>query len=102
MKIPGQLSIEINNVVLVSSDDGKRTRLEAAIAEDEAYKAVIVCSPEDLAIFLDSLAMPPTPDERITLGYKVRVKRQNQSASDMAQRRDTVGKIVTRSIKPDD
>jgi hypothetical protein len=89
-------------VALVSSDDGKRKRLKTAIAKGNNYNAVNVCSPEELAVFLDALAMPPTPDERITLGYKVRVKRQNQSASDMATRRDTVGKIVTRSILEDE
>lgn len=90
------------HVILVTPDDGKRKRLANALGQDEALNAVQVCSPEELALFLDSLAQPARPDDRIVRGYKVRVKRQNQSASDMAARRDTIGKIVARSIKPEE
>ena len=96
------LAGRFQHVILVTPDDGKRKRLAVALGQDEALKRVQVCSPEELALFLDSLSQPDQPDERIVRGYKVRVKRQNQSASDMAARRDTVGKIVTRSIKPEE
>lgn len=90
------------HVILITPDDSKRKRLAKALGQDAALKAVRVCSPEELALFLDSLAQSDGPDERIVRGYKVRVKRQNQSASDMAARRDTIGKIVARSIKPEE
>ncbi len=89
-------------VMLITEDDGKRQRLKNALAQDDLLQGVAVCSPEELALFLDTLTQPNQSDERIVRGYKVRVKRQNQSASDMATRRDTVGKIITRSIKPEE
>lgn len=90
------------HVLLISEDEGKRERLRNALVKEVALQEVRVCSPEELARFLDSLGGPDHSDERIVRGYKVRVKRQNQSPSDMATRRDTIGKIVTRSIRLDD
>jgi len=89
-------------VILVTPDDGKRKRLTNALSQHDMPEGVLVCSPEELALFLDSLAQSDRPDEHIVRGYKVRVKRQNQSASDMTTRRDTIGKIVARSIKPEE
>lgn len=91
------LAASFEHVVLISTDEGKRTRLKNTLAE-EGLAQVLVHSPEELAIFLDTLG-DPTPQEKLVRGYKVRVKRQHQSASDMISRRDIVGKVVTRSVQ---
>ena len=89
-------------MVLIAEDESKRHRLKKALNDDPTLQAVLVCSPEELALFLDSLAESSQSDERIVRGYKVRVKRQNQSPSDMAMRRDTIGKVITRSVLDDE
>jgi len=88
------LAASFSHVVLISSDEGKRMRLRNALA-DEGLADILVQSPDELAVFLDSLG-EPAPTEKVVRGYKVRVKRQPQSPEEAAKRRDVIEKVISR------
>lgn len=91
------LAAGFQHVVLIATDEGKRSRLHSASAE-LGRPEIRVCSPEELAQFLDTLQVPEA-GEKLVRGYKVRVNRQKQSPDEAAKRRDAVGKVMAQSIK---
>lgn len=64
----------------------------------EADRArLTILTPEDLPDYFDSLA-PADPPETTVRGYKVRVSRVAVSADEARDRRDTLARIVARSL----
>lgn len=86
------LAASFQHVVIVSTDEGKRRRLQKALA-DGGLAAVLVCAPDELAVFLDTMGRPE-PSEKMVRGYKVRVKRQTQTPEEMVKRRAAIGKTI--------
>lgn len=86
------LAASFQHVVIVSTDEGKRRRLQKALA-DGGLAAVLVCAPDELAVFLGTMGRPE-PSEKMVRGYKVRVKRQTQTPEEMVKRRAAIGKII--------
>lgn len=84
------------HVLLVSTDEGKRSRLAAAVASETSLAAIHILDVEGVASFLDALLPNDPPADTTVRGYKVRVNRQAQSPESSAARRNALGKIVGR------
>ncbi len=75
-------------------------RYKSAILDDlseEERARIAFLSPEDVPDYIAALA-PPDPTETTVKGYKVRVSRTAVSPEEVRERRDTLARVVARSL----
>lgn len=66
-------------------------------------RARITCLlPEDLPDYIAGLAAPPEPSESIVKGYRVRVSQAPGSPGEARQRRDTIARVLSKSLQQRD
>lgn len=74
-----------------------RETILAGLTEDERTRLTVL-SPEDIPDFIASLGPPPEPTETVVKGYKVRVSHTAVSPEDAKARRESLAKLVARSL----
>lgn len=62
---------------------------------------ITLLSPEDVPDFIAGLAPPPDPTEKVVRGYKVRVSQSAVSPQEARARRETLARLVARSMRRD-
>ena len=80
-------------------------RYRAAIIDGlsaEERERVSFLSPEDVPDYIASLAPAPAPTETMVKGYRVKVSHTVVSPEDARTRRDTLAKLVAKSLKRQD
>lgn len=79
-----------------ASQERYRATVLADLAEEERARVTIL-TPEEVPDFIAALASPD-PTETTVKGYKVRVSRTAVSPNEARERRDTLARIVARSL----
>lgn len=77
-----------------------QNRYKAAVLDglsDEERARVVFLAPEEVPDYIAALA-PPDPTETTVRGYKVRVSRTAVSLEEARDRRDTLARVVARSL----
>ena len=89
-------------VALVLQKSGRaHARYEEAVfgdLRDDERARVAVLKPEDLPDYIAALAPPPTPEDTIVRGYKVKVTTTAVSPEEAQSRRDMLARLVARSL----
>ena len=91
-------------LVLAKPSEGIARYRAAVLAElsDEDRGRVRVLLPEELPEFIESLAPPPGPEESVVRGYRVKVTQSQVSPAEAKARRETLAKLVAKSMKRQD
>ena len=87
-------------VVLVKSKTVQsryRSMLLESIADADRGR-VSFLSPEELPDFIALLVPPPDVEERVVKGYRVKTSFGSTSAEDVRARRETVARLIARSL----
>lgn len=92
------VSAGFSRVLFISSERKVREKVLAAVPEVAATVPVDVIGPEDIVTALDAFTPSDTVNESMVRGYKVKVRRQDLSPNDLAERRRAVAAVVARSV----
>jgi len=88
-------------VVVLAKTKANQARYQASITEglsaDERARVTFLAA-EDIPDYLAALAPPPEDTETTVRGYKVRVSRATVSPEEAKNRRETLAKLVARSL----
>ncbi len=84
-------------VFFVCSDEKRRKKVQTLLASEQNASTVLLVAPEEVVTALDSLAVNP-PNESVVRGYRVKVKRQAISSTELAGKRAVIAEVVARSM----
>lgn len=90
--------------VVLAKSRTVQPRFEQAITaglSPEARERVACLAPEDLPDYIAAFAAPEEPSRSLVKGYRVTVSRTVTSAEDARIRRDTISRVVARSLNRD-
>ncbi len=90
--------------VVLAKSKTVQARFERAVTEGlapEECERVACLAPEDLPDYIAGYAVPDGPSESLVKGYRVKVSRTVTSAEDARLRRDTISRVVARSLSRD-
>ena len=87
-----------SRILFVSPDKRRRQKMSGALKELPDL-SVDVLAPEEILAVLDALKEEaPESREAEVRGYKVKVKRQQLSYTDLARRRSAIAGVIARSL----
>jgi hypothetical protein len=91
--------------VVLAKSRTTQARYREALREGldaEALSRLTLLSPEEVPDYIAALAPPPAPTESVVRGYKVKVSHAQLSPAEAKARRETLARLVSRSLQRDD
>lgn len=91
-------------LVLAKSQQTAKRYREAVVEglSEDALTRLAILYPDDLPDFITSLAPAPAPEDNIVRGYRVKVSRTDVSPEEAKARRDTLARLVAKSLDRQD
>ncbi|UTP39771.1 type IV secretion system DNA-binding domain-containing protein [Phenylobacterium sp. LH3H17] len=91
-------------LVLAKSQQTAKRYREAVVEglSEDALTRLTILYPDDLPDFIASLAPAPAPEDNIVRGYRVKVSRTDVSPEEAKARRDTLARLVAKSLDQQD
>ncbi len=88
--------------VILAKSRATQGRYGAALLDglsaDERAR-VLLLTPEEVPVFIASLAPPPVPTETIEKGYRVKVSYDQTTPEEARARREAVAKVIAAALR---